>query len=383
MLGKRITLFKLLGFDIQIDLSWVFIALLIAWTLARDYFPYKYHNLSETSYWIMGIGGALGLFTSIVLHELGHSAVARTLGIPIKGITLFIFGGVAEMEGEPSTAQSEFKMAVAGPIVSVLIAIVCYPLFLFGQSLGWPVQFTGVLFYLSWINGLLAAFNLVPAFPLDGGRLLRSLLWSRKHNLRQATRTASAIGRGFGLFLIFAGILSLFYGNIIGGIWWFLIGLFLRNASQMSYQQLEIRRALEGEPIRRFMQTQPITAPPYISVADLVHDYVYKYHHQMFPVQTDSKLLGCISTSQVKQIPRDEWERHSVQELMAPCSEGNTISPETDAVHALSLMQSTGNSRLMVLDQGRLVGVVTLKDLLHFLSLKVDLEGGKSGGLGI
>src|ERR1035437_8051814 len=207
MFGKRIKLFRLLGFDIQIDFSWLFIALLISWTLARNYFPYKYHDLSKSSYWVMGVGGALGLFLSLVLHELGHSVVARKYGIPIKSITLFIFGGVAEMEGEPPTPQSEFRMAIAGPIVSILIAIICYPLYLSGLRLGWPIQLTGVLFYLSWINGMLAVFNLIPAFPLDGGRLLRAILWGRKHNFRQATRTASSIGAAFGMGLIFLGIL--------------------------------------------------------------------------------------------------------------------------------------------------------------------------------
>ena len=375
MFGKRIKLFRLLGFDIQIDLSWLFIALLISWTLARNYFPFKYHGLSESSYWVMGIGGALGLFLSIVLHELGHSLVARKYGIPIKNITLFIFGGVAEMEGEPSTPQSEFRMAIAGPIVSILIAIICYPLYLSGLRLGWPIQLTGVLFYLSWINGLLAVFNLVPAFPLDGGRLLRSVLWGRKHNLRQATRIASSIGAAFGMGLIFLGVLSVFQGNLVAGIWWFLIGMFLRSASRTSYQQVEIRRALEGEPIRRFMQPEPIVVPPSISVEDLVHDYIYKYHHEMFPVLRDSQLQGCVTINRVKEIPREEWRQHSVQELMTPCSEENTISPDADAIQVLSIMTRTGNSRLMVLDQDRLVGVVTLKDLLQFLSLKLDLEG--------
>ena len=376
MFGKRIKLFRLLGFDIQIDLSWLFLALLISWTLARNYFPYKYHGLSNSSYWVMGIGGALGLFLSLVLHELGHSVVARKYGIPIKSITLFIFGGVAEMEGEPPTPQSEFRMAIAGPIVSILIAILCYPLYLSGLRLGWPIQLIGVLFYLSWINGLLAVFNLVPAFPLDGGRLLRSILWGRKHNLGQATRTASSIGAAFGMGLIFLGVLSVFQGNLIAGIWWFLIGVFMRGASRTSYQQVEIRRALEGEPIRRFMQSEAIVVPPSISVEDLVQDYIYKYHHEMFPVLRDSQLLGCVTIKRVKEIPREEWRQHSVQELMTPCSAENTISPDADAIQVLSLMTRTGNSRLMVLDQDQLVGVVTLKDLLQFLSLKLDLEGG-------
>lgn len=376
MLGKPIKLFTIFGFDIKIDLSWIFIVLLITWSLATGYFPYKARNLPPATYWYMGAAGAIGLFAAILLHELGHSVVARRFGIPIKGVTLFIFGGVSEMEDEPPTANSEFWMALAGPAVSFLIALVLYPVYNSGYRLGWPIQLTLVLYYLCWINALLGAFNLIPAFPLDGGRLLRSYLWNRKGNLRRATQTASRIGSGFGLGLIFLGLLSLFEGNLIGGIWWFLIGLFLRNASRMSYQQLEIREALEGEPIKRFMQPDPVAVPPSISIDDLVHDYIYKYHYRMFPVLRDSKLLGCITAKQVKEIPREEWNRHSVQELVTPCSNDNAISPDMDAVHVLSAMNRTGNSRLMVVDHDRLLGVVTLKDMLQFLSLKVDLEGG-------
>lgn len=280
------------------------------------------------------------------------------------------------MEEEPTSAKSEFWMAIAGPLVSFLIALAFYPLYTSSNKLGWPVQMTLVLYYLSWINALLGSFNLVPAFPLDGGRLLRSFLWSRKGSLTWATRIASNIGGGFGLGLILLGVISLFQGNVIGGIWWFLIGLFLRNASRMSYQQLEVRMALEGEPIKRFMQSDPVAVPPAISIDDLVHDYIYKYHFRMFPVLRDSKLLGCITMKEVKGVPRSEWNRHSVQELVTPCSKDNAIGPNMDAVHVLSTMNRTGNSRLMVVDQDRLVGVVTLKDLLAFLSLKVDLEGG-------
>lgn len=375
MLGKPITLFKLFGFDIKIDLSWIFIVLLITWSLATGYFPYKVRNLSQASYWYMGMCGALGLFVSILLHELGHALVARKFGIPIKGVTLFIFGGVSEMEEEPPTAKSEFGMAIAGPVVSFLVALAFYPLYTAGYRLGWSIQLTLVMYYLSWINALLGAFNLIPAFPLDGGRLLRSYLWSRKGNLQSATRISSRIGSGFGLGLIFLGILSLFQGSFVGGLWWCLIGMFLRYASGMSYRQLEIREALEGESISRFMQPTPVTVPPWISVEDLVQDYIYKYHYRMFPVTRDSTILGCITMQRVKELPRAEWSRHSVQELITPCSKENAISPAMDAVHVLSTMNGTGNSRLMVVDQDRLVGVVTLKDLLHFLSLKVDLEG--------
>jgi Zn-dependent protease/CBS domain-containing protein len=374
MFGKRIKLFNLLGFEVRIDLSWIIIAGLITWSLASGLFPYLYPGLNRETYWFMGGVGALGLFASIVCHEYCHSLVARNFGMPMKGITLFIFGGVAEMGDEPPTARAEFWMAVVGPVSSLLIAGVFYLIYLGGASAGWSVAVLGVLRYLAWINALLAVFNLIPAFPLDGGRILRSILWGAKANLRWATRISSGIGSGFGIFLIILGVLEVLRGNFIGGMWWFLIGLFLKGAAQSSYQQLVVRKALEGERVRRFMNDHPVTVPASATVADLVEDYIYKHHFKMFPVMEGDNLVGCITTREVKGVPREEWGRDTVGHLAAKCSDENTIAPDADATKALARMNQTGVSRLLVVDHGRLVGLVTLKDLLAFLSLKVELE---------
>ncbi|MGA9756143.1 MAG: site-2 protease family protein [Desulfobaccales bacterium] len=374
MFGKRMKLFKLLGFEVRIDLSWLVIAVLVTWSLAAGLFPYLYPKLSRETYWIMGVVGALGLFASIVAHEFCHSLVARKFGMPMKGITLFIFGGVAEMGDEPPTAKAEFMMAIVGPLSSMAIGAVFYLIYRWGQSVGWSTPIIGVIYYIAYINGILAAFNLLPAFPLDGGRVLRSILWGAKDNLRWATRVSSSIGAAFGIGLIFLGVLQFIGGNVIGGVWMFLIGMFLRNAAQMSYQQLLVRKALEGEPVSRFMNANPVTVQDSITVENLVEDYIYKYHYKMFPVMAGEKLVGCITTRQVKEIPREEWSRETIREVADPCSPDNSISPQTDAIKALAMMSQGGISRLMVVDHGRLVGVVTLKDLLDFFSLKVELE---------
>ncbi len=374
MFGRSIKLFKLFGFEVRVDLSWVIIAILIAWSLSIGFFPFHYKNLSAQVYWSMGIIGALGLFLSVIFHEMCHSLVARSYGIPMKGITLFIFGGVAEMGDEPHSPRAEFTMAIAGPLSSILIALVAYGIYAFGKARGWVVPVVGVIHYLSTINGLLAAFNLIPAFPLDGGRVLRSALWGLKGNIRWATRVSSWIGETFGILLIVLGVLAVVRGNFIGGMWWFLIGMFLRNAAKMSYRQLTVRKALEGEPIRRFMEPNPITVPPSISVEQLVEDYIYKYHFKMFPVVDSERLMGCVTTKQVREIPREEWSRRTVGGLAAECSMENIIEPGADAIKALSIMSRTGNSRLLVVEKGRLLGVITLKDLMKFLALKVELE---------
>ena len=223
MFERRATLFKLLGFEVKVDITWTILALLVTWTLALGFFPERYENLTTVTYWWMGVIGALGLFASIVFHELCHSLVARRNGLPMEGITLFIFGGVAEMHEEPASPKAELWMAVAGPLSSILLALIFYLASLAGKAGALPLPVTGVISYLALINGILAGFNLLPAFPLDGGRILRAILWMRSGSLRLATRIASGIGSGFGTLLIILGVFSVLFGSFIGGIWWFMI----------------------------------------------------------------------------------------------------------------------------------------------------------------
>jgi len=375
MFGKSVRLFKLLGFSVKIDISWLILALLITWSLAKGLFPTYFENLPTATYWWMGVAGAIGLFFSIVFHELSHSLVARNYGIPIRGITLFIFGGVAEMHEEPQTPKSELLMAIAGPISSLVLGGVFYGVHLIGKHTMWGEPVHGVLIYLAIINLILAGFNMLPAFPLDGGRVLRSILWSWKDSLRWATRISSQIGSAFGVILIILGAINFFSGNVIGGVWWFLIGLFMRSASQMSYQQLIIRKALEGETIERFMKKNPVTVPPSLSLYELVENFIYKYHFKIFPVVKQAELLGCVKSKQLKEIPREEWKKQTVGDIVEKCSADNTIAVDTDAVKALSAMKRSSNSRIMVVDKNnKLAGILSLKDLMEFLSLKIELE---------
>jgi Zn-dependent protease/predicted transcriptional regulator len=374
MFGRKIPLFSLMGFKVSIDVTWIFLAALVTWSLAAGLFPYYFRGLSSATYWWMGIIGALGLFASIVFHEFCHSLVARRYNMPMRGITLFIFGGVAEMEDEPRNPGAEFFMAIAGPVSSFVLAAVLYGVSLAGRSAAWPVPVNAVVGYLSWLNLVLALFNMIPAFPLDGGRVLRSILWRVKGDARWATRVASGFGSGFGMFLVVVGIIYFIGGAFIQGVWYFLIGLFIRNASESSYKQILIRNALGGEEIDRFMKSYPVTVPTSLTIDQLVNDYFYRYHYKMFPVSEGDGLLGCVTPQQVKEVPKEEWKNHTVKEVLSPCSGENTIAPHTDAMQALSLMNRTGNSRLLVVEGGRLLGIITLKDMLKFLSLKVDLE---------
>ncbi len=375
MFGRSITLVRLFGFEVKIDFSWLILGLLITWTLAKGFFPNSYKGLPAATYWLMGVAGALGLLVSIVFHELWHSLVARRFGLPMKGITLFVFGGVAEMTEEPPHPRAEFFMAVAGPLSSIFFGLFLLGLGYFGGSGGWPRPALGVINYLGFLNLILAGFNLLPAFPLDGGRVLRAVLWGWKDNIRWATRIASQIGSAFGLVLIVVGVVEFVIGNVIGGVWMFLIGMFLRGASQSAYKQLLIRRALEGESVRKFMKENPVTVSPKISLQELVEDYIFKYHFKMYPVVEDGKLLGCVTLNQVKEIPKEEWASRRVGDLALHCTKENTVPPDEDAMKALALMSRMNSSRLMVVEGGRLVGVIALKDMMRLLSLKLDLEG--------
>lgn len=373
MFGKSFELLRVFGFAIRVDASWFLLAVLITWTLATGYFPSTVPELGASTYWIMGALGALGLFVSVVVHELAHSLVARRYGIEMKGITLFIFGGVAEMTDEPPSPRAELAVAIAGPITSVGVAAVFAGARALATGLAVALPVAHVLGYLAVINLVLAIFNMVPAFPLDGGRVLRSILWGRRGNYREATRVTAGIGSTFGMVLIVLGLVSAVLGNLVGGVWWFLIGLFLRNAAGMSYQRVLLRTALEGEPVSRFMQSDPISVPRALSVRQLVEDYVYRYHFKMFPVVDEERLLGCVTTREIKELDREEWEHTSVGAISAACNAANSISPDEDALAAVAKMSREKSSRLMVVEGKRLVGVLTLKDLLAFFASKVEL----------
>lgn len=375
MVLKRIKLFKLFDFEVKIDPSWFIIAALVTWSLSSGLFPQYYKDLQKSTYWIMGILGALFLFLSVVYHELCHSLVARKFGLPMKGITLFMFGGIAEMEEEPPSAKAEFFMAIAGPLSSIILGAVFFIFLVLGRKLGWSTPVTGVLSYLRWINWALAGFNLLPAFPLDGGRVLRSIIWTKNKNLVKATKIASKIGSGFGVVFVILGILYIFMGAFVGGLWWLLIGMFLNNASKMSYQQVIMRQAVEGRTVENFMNDNPVTVSPDLSIKDFIEDYVYKFHFKMFPVVKDGKLKGCISTKQIKEVEREKWNSYKIKDVLWECSSDNTVSTDTDASKLLNKMRNTSTSRFMVVDNGKLVGVVVLKDLLDYMSLKQDLEG--------
>ena len=382
MFTHRWKLFRLYGIPVSLDLSWLVILALITLTISasipdwlHEYFGDSAATVSPSINWLLSLVAALGFFGCIVLHEFGHALVARSRGMPIQGITLFLFGGVAELQGEPPSAKTEFWMAIAGPLVSLVLGLFFGIVAWFGYHHAWSPPIVVVLGYLGAINLILLVFNLIPAFPLDGGRVLRSILWATTGSLRRATQWASAAGQAFAWLLIAWGIIQFFGGNWLGGIWSGLIGMFLNNAAQGSYQQVLIRNALKGEPVRRFMNSQPIVVPSTLDLSRWVEEYVYRFHHRTFPVVSEGRLEGLINTRALSQIPRTEWHLHTISDVMQRDLQPVTIPPNSDAWEALNTIQRGGSGQLLVVDQDQLLGIISLKDLVRFLNLKMELEG--------
>jgi Zn-dependent protease len=381
MFRSRLTLFRIAGIAIRIDASWIILAVLVTWSLAASLFPAQYRGLSRETYWTMGVIGAIGLFASILFHELSHALMARRRGVKMNGITLFIFGGVAEMESEPEDPRTELLTALAGPAATVVLLVVLWPLAILARTQEWPVLIQATVWYLAVVNLVLLIFNAIPAFPLDGGRVLRAILWSRKGDVRQATKTASSVGSAFGLLLIVLGVIRVVTGDFIGGMWSFLIGSFPRTAATTAYQQTLLRESLRGSTVREFMKTDVVTVPREIPVRELVDDYFYKHHYRMFPVLTNGRLTGCVSTRDVAKLPPEQWNDQTVGAIAQPCMDDATVDADTEAVDALGQMHRTGQSRLLVMAGDELAGILTLKDLLRFLGMKMELEGAKRRGV--
>ncbi|WP_119165877.1 site-2 protease family protein [Algihabitans albus] len=374
MFGKTFNLFDLFGFRIQIDVTWLFLALLVTWSLAVGFFPALYPGLGETLYLSMAIVGMIGLGASLILHEAAHALVARAYGLPIKYITLFIFGGVAQLEREPETARSEFLMAIAGPLMSLALAGLGYLAWTIALAADLPQSLAGVLYYLFLINLLLGGFNMIPAFPLDGGRALRALLWGWRGDLLWATKIAATSGSIFAFILIGFGILRAVSGDLVGGVWMFLIGLFVRAAAQGSYSEMITHRLLDEVPVTRFLHEPAVSVPADLSIEDFVQDYVYVTHADFYPVVEGRRLVGSLAARQLRRVPKGRWRNLSVADVMTPLSRDTVVGPSADVAQALTAMRRTGRDHVMVAEGAELRGVVALSELQRYLSFKLEIE---------
>jgi Zn-dependent protease/CBS domain-containing protein len=355
------------GIGIDVHASWLVVYALITWTLAAGYFPRVLPDLPASIYWLSGLAAALLLFVSVLLHELSHAFAALRQGLPVRGITLFMFGGVSHLGGEPRSARSEFLIAVVGPLTSFAIAGVLWTV----RALGGVPDGIGeaIVEYLLLVNVAVGLFNLVPGFPLDGGRLLRAALWRWKGNLGQATHLASRAGVAFAFGLIALGVLQIFTGSFVGGVWLVLIGLFLRNSADASYAQTALREALAGLTVRDVMTRNVVTVPEDASVAQLV-DRFWSQHVTSFPVMAGDTVRGIASVRELGGVSPDAPASTRVRDIMRELRPELVARPGESALHALERASGNGLGRLVVLEGNDLVGYLSLKDLVHVLALR-------------
>jgi len=365
---------RLFGISIKIDYTWFVIFALIAWTLGVHYFPLYYHFWSKSTYWIMAIITAIVFFASVIAHELAHSLVSKAKGVPVNSITLFIFGGVAEISDEPKKPGGEFWMAIVGPLTSLTIAIIFRILYLlFGEH---RTPFSAMALWLSFINLTIALFNLIPGFPLDGGRVLRSIIWGITKNLRTATRAASIVGRLVAYLFILWGIWMIFTQNrVFDGIWIAFIGWFLENAASSSYRQMALREALQGMKVRDIMASDCINLPKDLTVREFVDSYILQHsNHQCFPVTDNDKIIGIVTLQKVKDIPKDDWYKMTMEEAMTPLHEMASVKPEDEVFTVMQKMAIERANQFPVVENGQLIGTVSRDNILNVINLKTELR---------
>ena len=368
-------LMRIAGIEIGLHYSWLFIFAVISVSLAAGLFPQMYPEWDPATYWITGVLAALLLFASVLIHELAHSLVAKARGIPVASITLFLLGGVSNLEEEPQEPKVEFVMAIVGPLSSLVVAAVFWGLLQFVQDTRSPLAAT--LGYLALINTVLAVFNLLPGYPLDGGRVLRSILWARTGNLVRATNMAATVGQLMGWGLIAFGVLQVLAGNV-GGLWLALIGWFLSSSADASRRQLTMSEQLKGIRVTEAIRTRPESIGPDTSVAELVNNVFRKEQRRAVPVCSDDKVLGIVTITDVREVPQERWSLTPVREIMTR-EPLYSVSSRDDMNTAMTLITKHDINQLLVIDNNRCTGIVNRADILNYLQLSQDLGLGRRG----
>ncbi len=361
---------RILGIPVAANYTWFVAIWLGAWSLAGSYYPERAPGFDETTYWIMGVASALLLFASVLVHEFGHALTARRFGIRTRVIVLFLFGGVAQIAEEPATPRAEFLVALAGPLTSLALSAILHVVSpAFGvRPLGSVVQ------YLAYVNLMLAVFNLVPGFPLDGGRVLRAALWRSSGSLERATRTAARTGQVIAMLFIGAGLVLLVRSVLVLGLWLVLIGWFLDTGAQSSYQQVVLRQGLRDVRVGDIMSRDLHSIDPNLTVERAITEYFLPFKHGGFPVVFGDHLVGIVTLQDVAAIPTERRVSMTIREIMTPRDRLKTVVVSDSAYAAFARMSQDNIGRLLVLDaEGTLTGIVTRSDLLHILRLRVDI----------
>lgn len=368
---------RIAGISIGLHYSWFIIAVLIALSLVQHFHAVD-PQWSRTVVWMAAAVTSVLFFVALLLHELAHSLVAKARGLRVRAITLFALGGVSQIESEARDAKSEFWIAIAGPITSVVIGLVLLGTAWLG---GWLVAggpatpLTSVLVWLGNINILLAAFNMVPGYPLDGGRVLRALIWSVTHNADRATRLAAKVGQAVAFLFILAGLWRFFVGANFGGLWLAFIGWFLLDASRASYVQVEMMAGLRDRRVADVMDHDYATVEGRLSLQDFVDEYLLRSGRRCFVVLHNGQVAGLVTPHEVKSVDRQSWSQTTVQSVMRPLRQLRTVAPDTPALQALELMSREDVNQLPVISGGRLAGIFSRGHVLRFLRTHAEFQG--------
>jgi len=371
-MDNALVLGRLFGIQFRLHYTWFIIFVLITVSLSWQLFPYNYPDWPWWLYWVTGIVTSLLFFTSVVAHELSHSLVGRANSIPVKSITLFIFGGVAEMSGEATKPNAELKMATAGPVCSLVIAGLSALLWFSTRSIIEPLA--AMFRWLAYTNLMLAAFNLIPGFPLDGGRVFRSLLWRFTGNYMPSTRIATRLGRGIGYLFILGGIAIMFIlRDWLSGAWFVFIGWFLENAASSSYHQAKWRDALHGFIASQVMTSDYPAVPANITINQLVQGYIFTSGRDYFLVTDEGKLMGILPLNSIKAVSQRDWPVTQVKEVMTPVDKIKVAYPDQDALSIMEQMDENNIDQMPVASEGRVMGLITRDNLIRFLRIRSEL----------
>jgi Zn-dependent protease len=370
MLKTGIPLGRFFNIPVRLHWSWFFVFVLVTWVLANNYFKDIY-NWNTATNWAVGAVTSILFFASVLVHELAHSRVAQAAGMQVHSITLFIFGGVSQLAQEPERPGVEFRMALAGPVTSLALGGIFWGIFFVTRDISEPLA--GLSFWLGWINIALAAFNMIPGFPLDGGRVLRSILWWRSNNLRNATHTASTIGRGVGYLFILGGIFMIITPYWINGLWLAFIGWILANAAAGSYRQVAIKDMLQGHTVSEVMTRDCPVIPPKLTVEQLVNDYILGSGLRCFPVVEDGLALGLVTMHNVKAVPPEVRPTKTVRETMIPLDKLKWVRPNEDLSNTMQLLTEEDVNQVPVMENNTIVGLVTRDNLLSFIRTRGEL----------
>jgi len=371
-MSPSIRLGKLFGIEIGANWSLIFIFALIAWSLATQYLPAAAPGHGSATYWITGIVGALLFYAALLAHELSHSLVARRYGVKVKGITLWLFGGVSQLEGEPTTAPSEALIAGVGPLTSFVVAAVCYGVAVVASN----DLVAGLFSYLFQVNLLLAIFNLVPAFPLDGGRLLSSILWWRSGSRQSGVHNAVRVGRVFAYLMIAGGVALFLFGQGFNGLWLAFIGWFLLSAAAQEEAGSAVRTLLRNIPVSAAMTSPVVTLPDWITVDQFLESVAPNHSFTTYPVHDASgKLTGVVRLGDLVRLPRQERSEKHLIDVARPISAVPTSTPREDLAALIQRLGTGLDQRVLIFDNGQLVGIVSPADVARLLSVRQTVAG--------